>query len=134
MKRPRTLTAAFVRTANRPGVYGDGRGGRGLSLRVHRTKSGRISKTWRQRLRIEGRLTSVGLGPYPEITLAEARRKALDNSREVRHGGDPRGGAASRRSPRPQNAPSSFTATVGRRGARCPSSGNRRFGYTPRRS
>ncbi|WP_420438304.1 tyrosine-type recombinase/integrase [Candidatus Palauibacter sp.] len=92
MKRPRTLTAAFVRTVNRPGVYGDGRGGRGLSLRVHRTRSGRISKTWRQRLRIEGRLTSVGLGPYPEITLAEARRKALDNSREVRHGGDPRGG------------------------------------------
>ncbi len=91
MKRPRTLTAAFVRTVNRPGVYGDGRGGRGLSLRVHRTKTGRISKTWRQRLRIEGRLTSVGLGPYPEITLAEARRKALDNSRAVRHGGDPRG-------------------------------------------
>ena len=90
-KRPRTLTAAFVRTVNRPGVYGDGRGGRGLSLRVHRTKNGRISKTWRQRLRIEGRLTSVGLGPYPEITLAEARRKALDNSRAVRHGGDPRG-------------------------------------------
>ena len=90
-KRPRTLTAAFVRTVNRPGVYGDGRGGRGLSLRVHRTKSGRISRTWRQRLRIEGRLTSVGLGPYPEITLAEARRKALDNNRAVRHGGDPRG-------------------------------------------
>ena len=69
---------------------GGGRGGRGLSLRVHRTKSGRISRTWRQRLRIEGRLTSVGLGPYPEITLAEARRKALDNSRAVVHGGDPR--------------------------------------------
>ena len=90
-KRPRTLTAAFVRTVGRPGVYGDGRGGRGLSLRVHGTKSGRISKTWRQRLRIEGRLTSVGLGPYPEITLAEARRKALDNSQAVVHGGDPRG-------------------------------------------
>ena len=46
-KRPRTLTAAFVRTVNRPGVYGDGRG---LSLRVHRTKTGRITKAWRQRL------------------------------------------------------------------------------------
>ena len=90
-KRPRTLSAAFVRTISRPGVYGDGRGGRGLSLRVHRTVNGRISKTWRQRVRIEGRLTSVGLGPYPEVTLAEARRKALDNGRAVRHGGDPRG-------------------------------------------
>ncbi len=90
-KRPRTLTAAFVRTISRPGVYGDGRGGRGLSLRVHRTATGRITRTWRQRVRIEGRLTSIGLGPYPEITLAGARQKALDNSRAVRHGGDPRG-------------------------------------------
>ena len=90
-KRPRTLTAAFVRTVGRPGVYGDGRGGRGLSLRVHRTLDGRITKTWRQRVRIEGRLTSIGLGPYPEVTLAEARRTALDNSRMVRLGRDPRG-------------------------------------------
>ncbi len=90
-KRPRTLSAAFVRTVNAPGVYGDGRGGRGLSLRVHRTLDGRITKTWRQRVRIEGRLTSIGLGPYPEVTLAEARQKALDNSRGVRLGQDPRG-------------------------------------------
>ena len=88
---PASVSAAFVRTISRPGVYGDGRGGRGLSLRVHRTVTGRITKTWRQRVRIEGRLTSIGLGPYPEITLAEARQKALDNSRAVRHGGDPRG-------------------------------------------
>ena len=90
-KRPRTLTAAFVRTVGRPGVYGDGRGGRGLSLRVHRTATGRITKTWRQRVRIEDRLTSIGLGPYPEVTLAEARQKSLDNSRMVRLGRDPRG-------------------------------------------
>ena len=93
-KRPRTLTAAFVRTVGRPGVYGDGRGGRGLSLRVHRTASGRITKTWRQRVRIDGRLTSIGLGPYPEVTLAEARQKALDNSRGVRLGQNPRGDVA----------------------------------------
>ncbi|MYB05907.1 MAG: tyrosine-type recombinase/integrase [Gemmatimonadetes bacterium] len=91
VKRPRTLSAAFVRTVNRPGVYGDGRGGRGLSLRVHRTRDGRITKTWRQRVRIERRLTSIGLGPYPEVTLAEARQKALDNSRGVLLGQDPRG-------------------------------------------
>ena len=90
-KRPRTLTAAFVRTVGRPGVYGDGRGGRGLSFRVHRTATGRITKTWRQRVRIEGRLTSIGLGPYPEVTLAEARQKSLDSSRMVRLGRDPRG-------------------------------------------
>ena len=80
-----------MRTISRPGVYGDGRGGRGLSLRVHRTLDGRITKTWPQRVRIEGRLTSIGLGPFPEVTLAEARQKALDNSRGVRLGQDPRG-------------------------------------------
>ncbi|MXW09596.1 MAG: tyrosine-type recombinase/integrase [Gammaproteobacteria bacterium] len=90
-KRPRTLTAAFVRTVGRPGVYGDGRGGRGLSLRVYRTANGRITKTWRQRVRIDGRLTSIGLGPYPEVTLADAREKAMDNSRRVLRGRDPRG-------------------------------------------
>ena len=90
-KRPQTLTAAFVRTVSRPGVYGDGRGGRGLSLRVHRTATGRITKTWRQRVRIDGQLTSIGHGPYPEVTLAETRQKALDNSRAVRLGRDPRG-------------------------------------------
>ena len=31
-KRPRTLSAAFVRTVGRPGVYEDGRGGRGRCL------------------------------------------------------------------------------------------------------
>ena len=90
-KRARTISAAFVRTVSRPNVYGDGRGGRRLSLRAHRTVTGRITKTGRQRVRIEERLTSTGLGPYAEITLAKARRKALDNSRAVRHGGNPRG-------------------------------------------
>ena len=86
-----TLSAEFVHTVSQAGVYGDGHGGRGLSLRVHRTVGGRITKTWRQRIRVDGRLTSIGLGPYPEVTLDEARRKALDNSRALRHGDDPRG-------------------------------------------
>ena len=76
-KRPRTLSAAFVRTISRPGVYGDGRG---LSLRVHRTATGRITKTWRQRVRIEGRLISIGLGPYPEITLAHRADNPVDRA------------------------------------------------------
>ncbi|MYH22113.1 MAG: site-specific integrase [Acidobacteria bacterium] len=63
----------------------------GPCLRHVRTLDGRITKTWRQRVRIEGRLTSIGLGPYPEVTLAEARQKALDNSRGVLLGQDPRG-------------------------------------------
>ena len=95
-KRPRTLTAAFVRTVGRPGVYGDGRGGRGLSLRVHRTASGRITKTWRQRVRIDGRLTSIGLGPYPE---GDARRGPAEGAGQ--QPGRPLGPRPARRRRRP---------------------------------
>ena len=91
-RRPATLTAAFVRTVSKPGVYGDGHGSRGLSLRVHRMKSGRLSRTWRQRLRVAGRLTTTGLGRYPEVSLAEARHKAIENARAIGQGVDPRGG------------------------------------------
>ncbi len=92
--RPAILTAAFVRTINRPGRYGDGRGGNGLSLLVKPTANGRWSKTWSQRVKIGGRATNVGLGSYPVITLAEARAQALENARAVAVGKDPRSGDA----------------------------------------
>ena len=90
MQRPRTLTAAFVRTINRPGRYGDGRGGHGLSLLVKLTANGRWSKTWAQRLRIGGRTVSLGLGSYPAVSLALARERALANRQAVEEGRDPR--------------------------------------------
>ena len=92
MKRPQKLSAAFVKTVKRPGRYGDGRGGFGLSLLVKPTTTGRLSKTWSQRLRINGHPVNVGLGAYPMVTLAEAREKALENRRAVAQGRDPRSG------------------------------------------
>ena len=92
MTRPKRLTASFVRAVKRPGRYGDGRGGHGLSLLVKPTKSGRLSKTWAQRLRINGRDINLGLGPYPVVTLAEARNAALENRRATFRGRDPRTG------------------------------------------
>ena len=92
MKRPQRLSASFVRTVNRPGRYGDGRGGFGLSLLVKPMSSGRLSKTWSQRIRIHGRPVNIGLGSYPVVTLAEARQAALENRRDVAHGRNPRGG------------------------------------------
>ena len=87
MKRPKTLSAAFVRTITRPGRYGDGRGGHGLSLMVKPTKiKGRLSKAWVQRIRINGKETNLGLGSY----LAEARRRALRNRQAVEEGRNPR--------------------------------------------
>lgn len=92
MKRPKRLTAGFVRAVTRPGRYGDGRGGHGLSLLVKPTRSGRLSKTWAQRLRIDGKAVNVGLGAYPVVKLSDARRAALENRRMAYHGKDPRKG------------------------------------------
>ena len=91
MRRPRILSAAFVRTVTRPGRYGDGRGGYGLSLLVKPMANGRLSKTWSQRVRFHGRVTNIGLGAYPIVSLAEARKKAVANRRTIEAGLDPRG-------------------------------------------
>ena len=90
MKRPSTLTAAFVRTITKPGRYGDGRGSYGLYLRVQGTSNGRTSRSWCQQIRIGGKPTNLGLGSFPLVTLAEARALALKNARLVKEGGDPR--------------------------------------------
>ena len=92
MKRPKMLSAAFVKTVAHTGRYGDGHGGFGVSLLVKPMANGRLSKTWSQRLRINGRPVNVGLGSYPVTTLAQARTKALANRRAVEEGRDPRGG------------------------------------------
>ena len=92
MKRPKKLSASFVKTVNRPGRYGDGRGGFGLSLLVKPTTTGRLSKTWSQRLGVNGSLVNIGLGAYPVVTLAQARTVALENRRTVAEGRDPRSG------------------------------------------
>ena len=88
--RPKQLSATFVKTVTTPGRYGDGRGGHGLSLLVKSTTTGRVSRTWAQRLRIDGKPVNLGLGSFPVVTLAEARAKALANARGVAQGTDPR--------------------------------------------
>ncbi len=90
MQRPRTLSAAFVKTVKDPGRYGDGRGGYGLSLLVKPSSTGRVAKSWSQRLRINGEPFNIGLGSFPIVTLKEARDKALENRRVVEQGKDPR--------------------------------------------
>ncbi len=89
-KRPRRLSATFVRTVSMPGRYGDGHGGHGLSLLVKRAACGGLAKSWALAIRPNGRTTSVGLGGYPIVTLAMARERALENARTVAEGRDPR--------------------------------------------
>lgn len=85
-----TLSAAFARQVSEPGAYGDGRGGFGLLLRVRQMANGRLSKTWCQRVRLNGRPTHLSIGCYPLFTLAEARQAAQENLRAIPHGKDPR--------------------------------------------
>ena len=87
-KKPYRLTAAFVSSVTRPGRYGDRRGGHGLTLRVKPTQSGGWSRTFSQRIRINGKPFQTGLGSYPVVTLARARELALDNARRVERGED----------------------------------------------
>ena len=81
-KRPHNaLSAAFVRTAE-SGYYCDGNG---LYLRVDRSGARR----WEQRLRIQGKNRTIGLGGYALVSLSQAREKALANRTIARAGGDP---------------------------------------------
>ncbi len=78
-QRPYRLSARFVETIREPGCYGDGRGSGGLSLRVRRIARGQLSKSWRQRVTVEGRPRNLGLGTWPHVSLAEARQKCVLN-------------------------------------------------------
>ena len=86
-KRPDRLTDEFVEGITEPGRYGDGRGAFGLSLLVKESSAeGVLRKYWSQRLRINGKETNRGLGSYPKVTLLEARRRALSNTRKLEMG------------------------------------------------
>ncbi len=84
------LQARFCERVTKPGRYGDGRGGHGLSLLVQESKSGAVRKSWTQRLRINGKPCDLGLGPTWALTLAQARAAALANHRAAWRGEDPR--------------------------------------------
>ena len=76
------LTVAKVKSLQRPGRYGDGSG---LYLNIAK----RGSKSWVQRITIDGRRRDMGLGGYPDVSLAQARRRASDNRAAVADGRNP---------------------------------------------
>ena len=47
------------------------------------------TKSWVLRYQLDGRRHDMGLGPYPEVTLARAREKALEARRQLVDGTDP---------------------------------------------
>lgn len=78
------LREATLADGRRYRVLGDGRGGYGLRLVIQRGKSGNITKSFVQRLTIDGKQTDIGIGGYPLLTLDDARAIALDNARRMR--------------------------------------------------
>ena len=74
MSKAHKLTALTVSKMSKPGVYGDGAG---LFIRV--TEGG--SKHWIHRFSLRGKAHWMGLGPYPEITLDQARQATLEARR-----------------------------------------------------
>ena len=78
------MTVAKVRSLSTPGRYA---AGPTLYLRI--APGG--TKSWVQRLTIDGRRHDIGLGGWPLVTLTEARDQAFEYRRLVRQGGNPLG-------------------------------------------
>ena len=76
------LSATRVRALRDPGRYSDGDG-------LHLFISKRGSKSWVQRITVDGRRRDIGLGGYPTISLAQARKRATDNREAISSGRDP---------------------------------------------
>lgn len=76
------LKAKQVENLTDPGTYEDGNG-----LRLVVKATGR--KSWVLRFQIEGKRREMGLGAFPDRSLAQAREDAADARKAVRAGVDP---------------------------------------------
>ena len=76
------LTDRGIRSLKTPGRHPDGD-----TLYLVVSRSG--YRSWIQRLVIRGRRHDMGLGPFPAVSLAEARQRAHNNRVLARSGGDP---------------------------------------------
>lgn len=83
-KKARELSAVEVRRLGKPGYHAVG-GVSGLLLQV--TRSG--AKSWILRFRLGGGRRDLGLGPFPDVTLAQARDRAREARDQIVHGIDP---------------------------------------------
>src|SRR5204863_9295571 len=73
------LSAVEVTRAKGPAVLHDGGG---LYLRISPTGS----RSWVFRFQLDGKRRDMGLGPYPDVSLAEARRGAIEHGNQRREG------------------------------------------------
>ena len=76
------LNPKTVASLSEPGKYPDGRG---LILRIDT----RGNKVWIQRVTLDGKETMRGLGSYPAVSLAEARKAAAELKERIETGAPP---------------------------------------------
>ena len=95
------LTAGKVKALTTPRTYSDGEG---LEFRVSKTGA----RSWVLRATIGGKRKNIGLGGYPSVGLAEARRLAEKHRQTIRDGVDP---AAAKREARKEAKPEQTVPT-----------------------
>lgn len=79
------LTSKAVQKLAKEGKKGMTGDGQGLYLQI--TAGGSVS--WIYRFKLQGKQRYMGLGSFPETSLAEARERATDNRKLVKSGIDP---------------------------------------------
>lgn len=79
------LTGRTVESLARAGDTGKTNDGDGLYFQV--SKAG--ASSWIFRYKLDGKSREMGLGPYPAVTLAEARQLAADQRKVLAAGADP---------------------------------------------
>lgn len=82
-RKAKELSALAVSKLREEGRYAVG-GADGLHFRVAGN-----SRAWILRIKVGARRRDIGLGPYPEVLLAEARELAREYRKKVRFGIDP---------------------------------------------
>jgi integrase len=88
-RRMHILTAtAVTKLATQPGKWHDG-GGLYLQVRPPSGADRDTAKSWLFRFQKNGKARALGLGPFPVISLGEARRLAADARHKVALGTDP---------------------------------------------
>lgn len=83
-KIARTMTARQVDSLREPGLHSVG-GVTGLALQI--TPEG--SRSWVLRVTIQGRRRSLGLGPFRDLTLSQARETAQEMRTRIKRGENP---------------------------------------------
>lgn len=102
------LTSKAIQKLAKAGQKGSTGDGQGLYLQI--TAGGSVS--WIYRFKLNGKQRYMGLGPYPDVGLSEARELAADHRKLVKQGTDPL--TARDKETKKEAAPITFTTCAAR--------------------